>query len=392
MTSVREKPAIIFRRQNKKIKEILKKVLGITGDKNISQMGPLQLEKFRSKIILPKKSESEETIVYRKVETDEVDKIIILAKNNMDFYLGSKEMILKNWLNIEAIGGFCHDKLVALLITDPYNLVRWSTGGRATDRKSNSGDRIEIKTASLLDPVISPDFVEKRDAITGKLLEAYFDNMNYCDEIVLYIITDPEDVSRRNLLREFGFEADEKFPRKMVLKSKWGHFSEKKRNKILESINFSLKKLGLAFEEIEKDLFYTKLLVDNITVVIYIVVEKYEKRDYIIKFFSYLAVPAGLNIGIIRYLLELNYSSFYGNFCIDPDGRILMINSKIGQAIDERDIEIFIKQSIMVIIKYTEEIIDRFGGTRIFDVILRNKPFIPSDYKYLFLKGNCLYE
>jgi len=228
--------------------------------------------------------------------------------------------------------------------------------------------------------------MEIKDVITVNLLEAYFDNMSYCDEMVLHIMSHPEDSKKRNLLQEAGFVIDEKFPKKMVLKAKWEHFAEKKRKKIQDKIKFFLERLGLPFEDIDSKLFYTELMVDEFNVVIYILSDEYEGGHNIIKFFSYLAAPPEINRDVVRYLLELNFRSSYGSFCVDPDGNILIINSKAGHCINEGDIEIFLKSSAMSIIKYTEEIIALFGGDEIFDCILRTKPEFPSDYRYLLLE------
>ena len=116
----------------------------------------------------------------------------------------------------------------------------------------------------------------------------------------------------------------------------------------------------------------------TILLFIYILVDEYERGHNKIKFFSYLAAPPVINREVVRYLLELNFHSSYGSFCVDPEGNILIINTKLGPSIDERDIEIFLKSSAMAIIKYTEEIISIFGGDCLFDCILRQKPEFSS--------------
>ena len=63
------------------------------------------------------------------------------------FPLGNESKILKNWNNIEAVGGFEGERLISLLITDPYNLVRWSTGKRANNSFSSKG-RIDIENCN----------------------------------------------------------------------------------------------------------------------------------------------------------------------------------------------------------------------------------------------------
>ena len=312
-------------------------------------------------------------LTYRKIEQYETGKIIELAGKSGAFHLGTEDRILKNWNNIEAMGGFHGDELVALLITDPYNPVRWNR-----EEKKNYGLFIR-KIAFLLEPLIKPDFLSYTEEITMDLMEAYFDSLSYCDEIILYTTADQANSSRRECLAKTGFTQDGRFPKKMVLRTGWNFFSERKIHKIINKIKTFLQKTGLPCNDIDRGLIYTELL----GMIIYILVDLRKEEYCSIKFFGYIARLNEISDELIKFLLKLNFDSSYGSFSIDPDWNILVMKNKLGPDINEKDIEISIKSIAMAISKYSESVICRFGEENLLDAILIKKPDFPMNYRYL---------
>ncbi len=312
-------------------------------------------------------------LTYRKIEQCETGKIMELVARAGAFHIGNEDRILKNWNNIEAIGGFQGKELIAILITDPYNPVRWNR-----EEKKNYGLFIR-KIAFLLEPVIKPALLSYNEEITMELMEAYFDSLTYCDEIILYTTADPANSSRRECLGKTGFTPDGRLPKKMVLRTGWTFFSERKIRKINDKIRSFLQKTGLPCNDIDTGLIYTELL----EMIIYILVDLRKEEYCSIKFFGYIAGLNEISDELIKFLLQLNFDSHYGSFSIDRDWNILVMKNKLGPDITEKDIELSIKSIAMAMSKYSEAIICRFGEENLLDAILIKKPDFPVNYRYL---------
>ncbi|OQA14408.1 MAG: hypothetical protein BWY64_03252 [bacterium ADurb.Bin363] len=233
------------------------------------------------------------------------------------------------------------------------------------------------KNAFLMEPFIHPEYFNYNESIIMDLMEAYFDSLTFCDEMILYTTAEIGDTERRDMLKNLGFQVDNKLPKKWGLKAPWSFFSERKKNKILNGMKLFLEKAGLPWTEIDDTLIYTELL----GMVIYILVETSNKDYSTIRFFGYIATLPEISEELVKMLLKLNFDS--GTFCVDSDWNVLVTKSKLGPFINDKDIELSIKSIAMAMSRYGDIILSKSGGENLFDCILIKKPLVPLNYRYL---------
>jgi len=305
---------------------------------------------------------------YRKLEQKDIEQIILLAKDCREFYLNREDKILENWNNIEAIGGFENNNLMALLINDPYNI-----------RPASSMEKdIYIKNVLFLKPLIHADFISSEETVIQELLNTYFDNLTYCDELHIYINVGVSDSRKKQLFSKLGFNVDSKFPKKMVMRLKREELVGKKLVKVSQKIKNLLTDMGLPFNEIDDNLIYTELL----NVIIYILIDG--QPDYVtVKFFAYLVALPEITQELVRDLLELNFHTTYGSFGIDRECNLLIINSKLAKSVNLKDMELTLKSIAMTVLRYNDLIIYKYKGESLFDCVLQERPEFPNNYRYL---------
>lgn len=82
---------------------------------------------------------------------------------------------------------------------------------------------------------------------------------------------------------------------------------------------------------------------------------------------AWLVTGAELNADLLKYLLRENADMRFGAFGIDADGDILFEHTVVGSTCDKAELRSSVQAVAFTSDKYDDEIVRRFGGTRMID-------------------------